>query len=369
MERRSLDPAADRPLHRSVEHVRTVVVHPEDEAGVDHHAGVVQAQNRLVVVAADVVRLPLVGERGLVQRLEADEEGPQSRTRGGLDQPRVQHGLDGSRRLPHAASPAHAGEQVAGEPLVRQQVVVEEVEVPSPQGIDLSQRAVDGHRVEGLPADVEGVLVAEVAGVRATAGDHEGVRHEVARGVDQVATGHGRAVQRPGERPVAGGRPAGAEVGEEGRPRSFAGAEHDRVGVQRRLLGQGGRVKPAEYDVGAARAVEGRELVGAMGRGDVGLDRDDVRRVVGARDRDVLVADLDLVVGIEVGGQRHEPERREERVLDRTEVRVCRFLESRQDQLDLHDVSLVQLWEPQRRAPLGRGRQPLPGVDALLPMR
>src|SRR6185503_3326106 len=53
----------------------------------------------------------------------------------------------------------------------------------------------------------------------------------------------------------------------------------------------------------------------------------------------VLVDDLDLVVGVEVTGERSEAERRKERVLDRAEMRARGFGERRQDQLDLHGTS------------------------------
>ena len=63
-------------------------------------------------------------------------------------------------------------------------------------------------------------------------------------------------------------------------------------------------MQAAEADVGAALAVAAGDVVGAGRRGDVGLDHDQVGLVVERYVLDVLVADLHLVVGAEIAGER-----------------------------------------------------------------
>ncbi len=62
------------------------------------------------------------------------------------------------------------------------------------------------------------------------------------------------------------------------------------------------------------------DLVGAAGAGDVDLDHDQVGRVVEVERLDVLVGESDVVIGVEVCGERGQPERWEQRVLDRPEA-------------------------------------------------
>ena len=73
-----------------------------------------------------------------------------------------------------------------------------------------------------------------------------------------------------------------------------------------------------------------------MRRRDVDLDHDQVGRVVEVERLDVLVLNLDLVVVVQVAGQRGQAERREQRVLDRPPERARRLGQRRQDHLDLH---------------------------------
>ena len=77
----------------------------------------------------------------------------------------------------------------------------------------------------------------------------------------------------------------------------LARPEKDGVGVRRRLVGQRRDVQAAERDEHASRAVVVGERVGAARVGDVDLDDDEVRPIVGVERLDVLVLDRRLVVG------------------------------------------------------------------------
>ena len=70
-----------------------------------------------------------------------------------------------SRRMPRMPS-----NSARGEAAIAEQVIVEEVEMPSGQPLDLEERGVDPLRVERSAAGEEGVLVAEVAVLRDSRG-------------------------------------------------------------------------------------------------------------------------------------------------------------------------------------------------------
>jgi len=78
-------------------------------------------------------------------------------------------------------------------------------------------------------------------------------------------------------------------------------------------------METAERDAHAASAIPVRDLVGATSRRDIDLDHDEVRLVIERDLLDVLVPDRDVSVIGEVTGERCEPKRRKQRVLDRPE--------------------------------------------------
>ena len=137
------------PIHRPLEHVRVVVIHPEDEAAVDHDAEVVQPLRDGGIIASQV--LALVAQREIVgrERLEPDEEAPESGLCRSFDEVAAQHGINRRRALKQAPHAAHPLEQGCPEALVAEQVIVEEVEMPARQPIDLGERIVDALGVEG----------------------------------------------------------------------------------------------------------------------------------------------------------------------------------------------------------------------------
>ena len=141
-----------------------VVVHAEDEAAVDHHAQIVQPADGGVVIAVEVLVLVLRAQVGRAERLEADEQAAQAAGGGLLDQAAAA-GSNPRWRPPATADPCPCmpSNSAAAKLRVAEQVIVEEVEVPAGQALDLGQRGIDGLRVERLAAAKERFLVAEVA--------------------------------------------------------------------------------------------------------------------------------------------------------------------------------------------------------------
>jgi hypothetical protein len=81
---------------------------------------------------------------------------------------------------------------------------------------------------------------------------------------------------------------------------------------------------------------QGGDGVGAVGVGDVDLDRHQVRLIVQAKRLDVLVDDHGLVLRTQAGGQRRQAQRREQRVLDWPPGSRGGFDQGGQDELDAH---------------------------------
>jgi hypothetical protein len=85
------------------------------------------------------------------------------------------------------------------------------------------------------------------------------------------------------------------EVVEELRPRVLGFADHDRVGVTRRFLGQNRGVNATEDDGLAPFTELGRHLVAASDIRGHGADADDVARLIEIEVLEVLFDELDLV--------------------------------------------------------------------------
>ena len=137
------------------------------------------ARNAPLVIPPDfTLAPPAAGTAGLsptdaqAQAIEALFGGPAPRSQAEvslLEQAGREYRIDGTGRLPELSHPAHPVEERHREAPVAEQMVVEKIEVPARQPIDLVESRVDGLRVERAPALEERLLVAEVADVRAAA--------------------------------------------------------------------------------------------------------------------------------------------------------------------------------------------------------
>ena len=334
MKGRRGDAVLDGPIHGPLKHVLVIVVHPEDEAAVDHDPQVMEPIRHGRIVAAQVLALVAADEIAGCEGLEPDEQAAKPGGRGPLDQIAAQHGVDGRRPLEEPVHPAHAVEERPAEALVAEQMVVEEIEVASGQPRDFGERVVHPLRVERAPAGEEGILVAEIAVLRAPARDHDGIGNQIAPTVDQIAAHRGQAVQcPPRSRPVYFLRMAGAKLREKLGKRLFRGAEEYRVRVRRRFLGQRRHVQPAHRHECAPGPVVVGDAIGAIGVRDVGLDEHEIRPVVEVELLHMLVHEHRFVVRVEKRGQRGEAERRKQRVLNGTPVGAGRLRKGGENQL------------------------------------
>jgi len=150
VKRRGFDPVLDGPVHRPREHRLVVAIHAEDEAAVNHDAEIVQAADRGGVVAAQVLILVLLGQVLRVERLEADEQAAQAGFERAFEQIGREHRVDRAGRLPEPAHATHALEQGLRKAAIAEQMVVEKVQMPTGQALDLRQRRIDRLGVEGL---------------------------------------------------------------------------------------------------------------------------------------------------------------------------------------------------------------------------
>ena len=100
------------------------------------------------------------------------------------------------------------------------------------------------------------------------------------------------------------------EVVENLAPNRLRRTDADGVGVLGRLVGQTRRMQAAQDNLRAAPLPSRGQLVGPAGRGDVGLDADQVHLPVHFRRFDVFVADDDLPALGRQAGDRQQAERR-----------------------------------------------------------
>src|SRR4029079_954157 len=98
--------------------------------------------------------------------------------------------------LPEAAHPAHAVEQARRESTVAKQVIVEKVQVTARQPIDFSKCGINRLRVKTLPAFEEGFLVAEVADMRTSARNDDGIGDQIEMTANQIAANRRHAIER-----------------------------------------------------------------------------------------------------------------------------------------------------------------------------
>ena len=257
-----------------------------------------------------------------------------ARGRGLLDDVVAQDRVHRRRALKDSAHSPHAAEQFPREPRISEEVVVQEVEVTARKAFDLRERGVHALRVERGTSGEEGVLVAEGAVVRAAPRDHDRVGDEVEPSPDQVSADGRQLFECSGGRFVATPGSSRLQIAQELRERVLAGPQKDRVGVRRGFVRQGRDVEAPQRDVRASRAIVVRDPVGAIGVGDVDLDDDEVGMIVEIELLDVLVLESDFEVGIEIGGEGGQAQRREQGALDRAPEGARCFRQRREDELD-----------------------------------
>src|SRR5262245_15061353 len=94
------------------------------------------------IIGVQVLSFSLPSQIADVRRFETDEQTAQPAIDGLFDQVRLTHGIDCARRLPKSPHAAHAVEESGRELGVAEEVVVQEVEVPARQSLDLRKGAV-----------------------------------------------------------------------------------------------------------------------------------------------------------------------------------------------------------------------------------
>ena len=99
-----------------------------------------------------------------------------------------------------------------------------------------------------------------------------------------------------------------AEIAQELRPGVLAGPQEDGVGVPGRLFRHGRHMQAAHRHEDAFGPVFVRDPVSAIGGGDVDLEDDQVGAVAQVELLDVLVAQGDLVVGVQIRSQSGQSE-------------------------------------------------------------
>ena len=222
-----------------------------------------------------------------------------------------------------------------------EQMVIQKVQMSTRQTLDLGQRGIHRLRVETLATGEKRVLVAEVAMVRAAARDHDGVRYQIARALDQITPYRWRPQQGACLGRVSSLQLTGARIGQQARKDLLTRPQAHGICVLRGFVRQRGHMQATEGDPATACAVEIGNLVGPIGVGDVHLDHHQFRIVVEAQGFHMLVDQSQFIGRLAISREGRQPQRRKQRILDRPEVGAGRFGQCRQDELDTHEAMLI----------------------------
>jgi hypothetical protein len=170
--------------------------------------------------------------------------------------------------------------------------------------------------------------------LRTSTCDDNGIWHQVQPALNEIATDWWNAFQRAaGCRNINLLRSAGTKIFEELWERLFAWSKKDRVRMSAGFFGQGSHMQSAEADKCSTFSIMVCELVGAVRIGDVDLDHHQIRRVVDSERLYVLVLDDSMVIRGQIRSKGRESQRREQRVLDRSPVRIGRLSQRGENEL------------------------------------
>src|ERR1035438_4905987 len=131
-------------------------------------------------------------------------------------------------------------------------MIFKEVEVPARETVDFRQCVVHRLGVEPAATGKEGLLITEIADVRTTSRDHDGVWHQIEMALDQIAADRRQTDQSADSGIVAPRGRAGAVVTEESRPCVLSRTSEDRVCMVGGFFGERGDMEPAHNDEDAA---------------------------------------------------------------------------------------------------------------------
>src|SRR5689334_13694562 len=145
-------------------------------------------------------------------------------------------------------------------------MIIQKVEMPARQSLDLRQRVVHVLYIERAAAFIKGFLIAEVTGMRTAARDDDRVGNEVEMPLDEIAADTRKTSQSAGRGAIETIRTPGAKIGQKRRPDVLARTKKYRVSVSGGLLRQGGDVQSAKRDVDTPVAIVIGDLVGAPRR-------------------------------------------------------------------------------------------------------
>ena len=155
--------------------------------------------------------------------------------------------------------------------------------------------------------------------------------------MNQIAPDRRNALERAAARGgVDGLRRSCAQMLEELREGLIAGPQKDRVGMGRGLVRKGSDVQPSETYIHTNSSIVICNFVSPKSIRYVDLNHHQIGRVIEVQWLDMLVNYDCLIIGREICSKRRQTQRRKERVLDRTPVRVCGLCERRQDKFDTH---------------------------------
>src|SRR5215468_5544977 len=155
-----------------------------------------QAVGNSLVIASQILPLVVACQVAGSQSFEPDKDTAQSSLRCPFNQVATQDRIHSSRSLEESPYAFHALKQCLRKSAIAEQVVIEEIKMPSRQARNLRQRIVHPLRVKRAPSLKEGVLVAKIAVLWTSTRDHNRIRHQIQSPPDQISPHRGNSLQR-----------------------------------------------------------------------------------------------------------------------------------------------------------------------------
>src|SRR5215475_757947 len=196
MERGSFDALRYGPIHGAFENRFVIGIHAEHEAAVDHNAQFMQPSHGSAVVTMKVLRLPLVSQVADVRGFEAHKETPQPAIHSLFQYARLQHRIHSACSLPKPAHTAHAVEKCRRKIWISQQMIIEKVQVPPRQALDLGKCGVHCLCIKRSPTREKRLLVTKIADIGASPRNDDRIWDQIKMPLNQITSYRRRVQQR-----------------------------------------------------------------------------------------------------------------------------------------------------------------------------
>src|SRR5437660_908035 len=158
--------------------------------------------------------------------------------------------------------------------------------------------------------------------------NYDGVGYKVEMAFDYITPDSRNANERAHLRSVDLCWMSLSVISQKRRPDILARTEKNRIGMSSRLIGQSSDMQPAESDVGSPGTIMVGQFVRSVRRSDIDLDHHQLRIIIEVQPFHMFILDSNLVIVIEISGQRCKTERGKKGIFNWTKIGADGFCQS-----------------------------------------